>query len=116
MENSNHTEIKKYQVRILLKLRCFILKNNYFESDRGVFQQISGITIRTKFTPPCACIFMDQHKTEFSETQILKHSLWYRYMYDIFFTWTHGEEKLKKFMEDFNSFSHDINLLTSFIP
>lgn len=59
---------------------------------------------------------MDQHKTEFLETQILKHLLWYRHMYDIFFTWTHGEKKLNKFVEDFNFFSHDINLLTSMIP
>ena len=37
----------------LIKMTVFyIKKNNYFEFDRDVFQQISGITIRSKFAPP----------------------------------------------------------------
>ena len=50
---------------------------------------------------------MDQYKTKFLETQILKPLVWFRYIDDIFFIWTHGGEKLKKFMEDFNSFCGD---------
>ena len=33
---------------------------------------------------------------------------------DIFIIWTHGEEKLKKFMGGFNSFSHDIKFTYEF--
>ena len=51
---------------------------------------------------------MDQHETKFLETQILKPLVWFRYIDDILFIWTHSEEKLKKFIENFNSFSHDI--------
>ena len=43
-------------------MTVFVLKNNYFEFDRGVFQQISGTAIGTKFAPPYECIFMDQHE------------------------------------------------------
>ena len=31
--------------------------------------------------------------------------LWLRFIDDIFFTWTHGNEELKKFMEKFNDFT-----------
>ena len=51
---------------------------------------------------------MDQHETKFLETQILKPLVWLRYIDDILFIWTDSEEKLKKFIENFNSFSHDI--------
>ena len=57
---------------------------------------------------------MDQHETKFLETQILKPLVWLRYIDDILFIWTHGEEKLKKFIENFNSFSHDIKFTYEF--
>ena len=34
----------------------FVLKNNSFDFDTNVYQQISGATIGTKFAPPYACI------------------------------------------------------------
>ena len=40
----------------------FVLKNNLFEFDDNVKQQISGTAIGTKFTPPYACIYM--YKTD----------------------------------------------------
>ena len=91
-----------------------VLKNNWFEFDSSVFQQISVTAVGTKFVQPYACIFMDQHKTKFLETQILKPLVWFRYIDDIFFIWTHDEEKLKKFMEDFNSFCDDIKFTYEF--
>ena len=92
----------------LIKMAEFVLKNNFFEFDSKVFQQIAGTDIGTKFAPPYACIFMDQLETKFLETQTLKPLVWFRYIDDIFFIWTHGEENLKKFMDDFNSFNDDI--------
>ena len=49
----------------LIEIAEFLLKNNYFEFDSSVFQQISGTAIWTKFAPLYACIFMNQHKTKF---------------------------------------------------
>ena len=86
----------------------FVLKNNVFEFDTNVYQQISGTAIGTKFTPPYACIFMDQFETKFLENQNLKPLVWFRYIDDIFFIWTHGEENLRNFMAEFNLFSDDI--------
>ena len=92
----------------------FVLRNNYFEFDSSIFQQSSGTAIGTKSDPPYTCFFMDQQKTKFLESQILKHLVWFRYIDGIFFIWTHGEGKLKKLMEDFNSVSHDIKFTYEF--
>ena len=69
LENRNYEEIPTEN---LLKVEEIVLKNNWFEFDSSVFQQISGTAIGTKFVQSYACIFMDQHKTRFLETQILK--------------------------------------------
>ena len=50
----------------------FVLKNNYFEVNRKVKQQISGRAIGTKFAPSYACIFMDEVKTSFFDAQEIK--------------------------------------------
>ena len=47
-----------------------VLKNNFFEFDSKVKQQISGTAIGTKFA--YACIFMDKVEIDFLETQAVK--------------------------------------------
>ena len=111
LENRNYKEIPTEN---LIKMAGFILKNNYFEFNSSVFQQISGTAIGTKFSPPYACVFMDQHETKFLETQILKPLVCFHYIDDIFFIWTHDEEKLRTFMENFNSFSDNIKFTCEF--
>ena len=76
----------------------FVLKNNFFEFDSKIKQQISGTAIGTKFAPPYVCIFMDKFETDFLTTQNLKRWVWLRYIDDIFFLWTHGEDKLHDFL------------------
>ena len=44
----------------LIKMTEFVLKNNYFEFNGKVKQQISGTTIGTKCAPTYACIYMDE--------------------------------------------------------
>ena len=81
------------------KLAEFFLKNNFFEFSKEIKQQISGTTIRTKFSPPCACIYMHKTEADFLEWQELQPFVWLRYIDGIFFIWTHGEVELKKFMK-----------------
>ena len=50
----------------------FVLKNNYFEFNGQVKQQISGKAIGTKFLPAYACIFMDDIENKLLETQSLR--------------------------------------------
>ena len=100
----NRTE-KKVSTEDLLKMAKFVLKNNYFEFNGKVKQQISGTAIGTKFAPPYACIFMDDVETRFLETQEFKPLVWFRYIDDVFFIWNHGQEKLDSFLEELNGFN-----------
>ena len=76
----------------------FVIKNNYFEFNWNVKKQISGTTIGYKFATPYACIFMDQVENEFLKTQKHKPLVWFRYIEDVIFTWTHVKEKLSLFL------------------
>ena len=77
----------------LIRMAEFVLSNS------DAFQQISGTAIRTKFTPPYACIYMDQVEQKFLAMQINQPLIWLRYIDDIFFIWTHGEKELQKFVK-----------------
>ena len=59
---------KKISKEDLVKMAEFVLKNNYFEFDRSVYQQLSGNAIGTKFSPPYSYIFMDHIENSFLET------------------------------------------------
>ena len=58
---------------------------------------------------------MDQAETEFFKTRKHKPLVWFRYIDDVFFIWTHGKERLSLFLEDLNNFysnikfSHEVN-------
>ena len=92
-------EDKKIPTEVLLKMTQFVLKNNYFEFNSKVQQQLSGMVPGTKFALPYACIFMDRVETEFLEKERLKPWVRLRYIDDIFFVWTHEENKLDEFLE-----------------
>ena len=79
-------------------------KNNFFEFNHEIKQQISGTAIRSKFAPPYACIYMNKTEADFLKTQELQPFVWLRYNDNIFFIWTHGEAELKKFMEGLKNF------------
>ena len=50
----------------------FILKNNFFEFEIKIIQQISGTAIGTKFAPPYASLFMDRIENDFLESETVK--------------------------------------------
>ena len=97
-------EEKKISTEDLVKMVESVLKNKYFEFNGQVKQQISGMAIGTKFAPTYACIFMDEIETKFLETQEFQPLVWFRYIDDVFFIWTHGPDKLVSFMTEFNNY------------
>ena len=68
----------------LIRMADFVLKNNYFELNKQIKQQISGTAIGTKLAPPYACLFMDKIETAFLETQEFQPLVWFRYINDVF--------------------------------
>ena len=79
----------------------FVLKNNIFEFNGNVKQQVAGTAIGTKFAPPYACIYMDEVETEIVKKQELNPLVWFRCMIDIFFIWNHSDDEL---LENLNKF------------
>ena len=51
---------------------------------------------------------MDDLETKFLQSQSLQPLVWFRYIDDIFFIWTHGNDKLEKFLDDLNTFDNNI--------
>ena len=92
----------------LVKMACFVLENNHFEFNGDVKKQIAGTAIGRKFAPPHASIFMDDLEAKFLQSQSLQPLVSFRYIDDIFFIWTHGNDKLAKFLDDLNSFDKNI--------
>ena len=92
-------------------MTSFVLKNNPFEFNGKFKQQVSGTDIGTKFAPTYACIFMDKIQSDFLKTQEAKPLVWYRYIDDVFFIWTHGEQKLNSFLEELNNYHPNIKFI-----
>ena len=61
----------------LVKTAEFVLKNNFFEFNSKIKQQVSGTTMGTKFAPPYACLFIGKFETIFLETQQLQPLIWF---------------------------------------
>ena len=91
-EKSEERTDKKILYTDLVEMAEFILKNNFFEFKTKIIQQISGTVIGTKFASPYACLFMDRMENNFLDSEIVKPWLWLRYIDDIFFLWTKGED------------------------
>ena len=47
---------------------------------------------------------MDQVESEFLKTQQHQPLMWFRYIYDIFFIWTHGQRILEGLLDNFDKF------------
>ena len=88
----------------LIKLAECVLKNDIFEHDKSVFKQLRGTAIGTKMGPPYAIIFMDSLEEDMLGNTILKPVVCWRYTGDIFMMLEHGEEELKKVLENLNCF------------
>ena len=73
-----------------------------------VKHQISGTDIGTKFAPTSTCIFMDEIETKFLQTQEFQPLVWFRYIDDVFFIWTHSPDKLVSFMTEFDNYNPNI--------
>ena len=96
----------------LAGLASLVLENNYFEFNDRFYKQKLGTAIGTKFAPAYANLFMTRLEERLMDTFADKPLVWMRFIDDIFFIWTHGEDRLKLFIDHLNS-SHDTIKFTS---
>ena len=88
----------------LIELAELLLKNNIFEFFDKTYKQIHGTASGTKFAPPYALLFMEALQEKILSKAKRKPSVLWRYVDDMFFSWGHGEESLKEFINEINSF------------
>lgn len=103
---------------ILLRFLHFVLTKNCFSFNNKHYLQIQGTSMGTICAPNYAIIFMDNLETTFLQSQPLVPLVWWRYIDDIFFIWTHPRKDLDTFMVSLNRhhptilFTHEINAET----
>ena len=69
----------------LIELGELVFKNNIFELSDKTYKQIRETTIRTKFAPPYAILFMATLEKKFLNKVKKKLNVWWRYIDVIFF-------------------------------
>ena len=52
---------------------------------------------------------MDEVEQKFLKTQSKKPLIWLRYVDDIFFIWTNGEQELERFLKYLNNFTPNLS-------
>ena len=70
-----------------------------FELDGKVYKKKLGTAIGTKFAPAYTNLCMSSSEEDIFNSCKVKPWVWYRYIDDIFYIWTHGEENLSSFIE-----------------
>lgn len=88
---------KENSYRGSLQIAEFVLKNDFFEYNNQIKNQISGLLVGNNCVPISHYIFMDRMEKKLLDTQRDKTFCWVSYVDDMFFTWTHGLEKVKYF-------------------
>ena len=109
----NKRDNQKIPTNFLVKLMDFVLKNNNFTFNNTHYVQVQGTAMGTPMAPSYACLFMGVLEQKILDKALLKPDLWIRFIDDIFFVWTHGQEKWLEFYQFINSFHQSIKLTYS---
>ena len=86
----------------LCKLLELVLTTNNFLFDNKEYLQIGGTAMGTKLAPSFANLFMGHFEDKFIYSYPLQPFIWKRFIDDIFFVLTYGQEELDKFVNYLN--------------
>ncbi|XP_078525914.1 uncharacterized protein LOC144798766 [Lissotriton helveticus] len=108
--------IEEYQIpccsNFIRECLTLVLTENCFEFGEQLFLQTKGVSMGASMAPSIANIYMIAFETKniFNEMAPFFESVshWYRYIDDIFFVWTNGEQTLREFLLWLNE--ADVNL------
>ena len=98
----------------LKRLILLVLQSNVFRFGSNFYHQINGKAMGSPMAPNYANLFMASLETkmvkEYFKQTNLKPLVWYRYIDDVFFVWTHGAESPNDFISFCNDFSIKHNM------
>ena len=89
-----------------------VVIDNFFEFDGRVYKQKLGTAIGTTFAPAYANLFMSSLEEELLSKCEVRLWVWYRYIDDVFFIRTDGEENLSSGVEFINCYHQTIKFTT----
>ena len=95
----------------VVHLISLILKKNSFSFNGENYIQKHGTVIGTQMAASFANIFMGKLERNILHQATHKPTIWWRDIDDIFPVWTHGEDKLIKFMDDINGYHRNVTNL-----
>ena len=86
----------------ICRLLNLVLTTNNFDLDDKHYLQVGGIAMGTKLATSFANLFMGHFEEKFVYTYKLKPLIWKRFIDDIFFIWTYGQDELDSFVQHLN--------------
>ena len=98
IKNALDTRKQTFSTDSLIELAECALKNNIFEHNNSIFEQLTGTAVGTKMSPPYGSMFME----DILNNSLLKPLAWWHYIDGIFIMWEHEEEEFQKFLEALN--------------
>ena len=87
----------------ILELSNINLKNNDFEFNSQWYLQAWGTSMGKKFAPNYANLFLAEWEEKALEKCVLKPSVYWRFLDDIFMIWEHSKENFYKFVKILNT-------------
>ena len=103
---AQHYLVKNYdadKIDVLTKFMELVLTQNNFQLAGKNYIQTLGTAMGTRMAPSGACLFMGRLEDEILSSATHKPLVWLRYIDDIFFIWTHGQEELDRFISYCNT-------------
>ena len=114
----NGTASNSRPVEELIRIMDHILKNNVFEFDGELFQQVFGTAMGTPMAPSLANLFMAwlEEAMMAASPVLIPREFWRRFLDDIFLLWTNTRHELDDFIFHINSFHPSIKFTVNSSP
>ena len=95
----------------LKSLILLVLRSTAFRFGNSIFKQVMGTSMGTPMAPNYANLFMAKFESDvissYQQKTGLKPYVWFRYIDDIFFIWTHGADTLDDFISYNQNYSKE---------
>lgn len=95
----------------LKTLILLVLQSTAFRFGNCIYKQVMGRSMGTPMAPNYANIFMAKFEKDviasYYEKTGLKPHVWFRYIDDVFFVWTHGSDSLNDFISYNQNYSNE---------
>ena len=102
-DHAHEIDMLGLSVNSIENLLQYVLTSNYFRFGSGIYRQVEGVAMGNNLAPPFAILFMNAMESRQLSESPESPICYRRYIDDIFFMWTHGQAKLKEFVNRFNT-------------